>query len=132
MRNLAVYKKQSPLPNINELIELVAAYLVWSKMDLADRYFNISVEESSEKWNTILTTYGKMRSKVISHRACNAPSTMMEAMLDIFKDVIYQCLVINIDDILIYSGTYEEHVRDLKKVLQGLEEQKFDLKESKC
>ena len=27
---------------------------------------------------------------------------------------------------------YEEHVRDLKKVLQQLEEQKFYLKESKC
>ena len=62
----------------------------------------------------------------------NAPGTMMEAMLDIFKDVVYQCLVIYIDNIIIYSRTYEEHVKDLKKVLQPLEEQKFYLKESKC
>ena len=48
LRNLAIYKKQTPLPNINKLIELVAAYPVWSKIDLADRYFNIRVEESSE------------------------------------------------------------------------------------
>ena len=44
--NVAVYKKQTPLPNIDELIELDAAYQVWSKIDLADRYFNIRVEES--------------------------------------------------------------------------------------
>ena len=49
LRNLAVYKKQIPLPNVDELIELVAAYLVWRKIDLADGYFNIRVEESSEK-----------------------------------------------------------------------------------
>ena len=62
LRNLGVYKKQTPLPNIDELIELVAAYLVWSKIDLADAYFNIRLEESSEKWKTVLTTHGKMRS----------------------------------------------------------------------
>ena len=44
IRKLAVYKKQTPLLNIDELIELVAAYLVWSNIDLADGYFNIRVE----------------------------------------------------------------------------------------
>ena len=68
----------------------------------------------------------------MSQGDCNAPGTMMEAMLDIFKDMVYQCLVIYIDDIIIYSRTHEEHVRNLKQVLQGLEEQKFNLKESKC
>ena len=101
-------------------------------MDLADGYFNIRVEESSEKWNTVLTTRSKMRSRVILQGDCNTPGTMMEAMLDIFKDMAYQCLVIYIDNIIIYSKTYEEHVRDLKKVLQRVEEQKFYLKESKC
>ena len=63
---------------------------------------------------------------------CNTPGIMMEAMLDIFKDVVHQYLVIYIDDITIYFRRHEEHVRDLRKVLQQLEEQKFHLKESKC
>ena len=62
LKNLAIYKKQTPLPNIDKLIELVAAYPVWNKIDLADGYFNIRVEESSEQCNTVLTTHGKMRS----------------------------------------------------------------------
>ena len=67
----------------------------------------------------------------MSQGDCNAPSTMMEAMLDIFKNMVYQYLVIYINNIIIYSRTYEEHERDLKKVLQQLEEQKFYLKECK-
>ena len=104
--------------NINKLIELVAAYLVWSKIDLPDRYFNISVGKTSEKCNTIQTICGKMRIQVMLQEDCNALDIMMEAMLDIFKDAEYQSLVIYIDNIIIYSRTYKEHVRDLKKVLQ--------------
>ena len=85
---------------------------------MADGYFNIRGEESAEKWNTVLTTCGKMRSYVMSQGDCNPPGTMMETILDIFKDVVYQYLVIYINYIIIYSRTYEENVRDLKKVLQ--------------
>ena len=56
----------------------------------------------------------------------------MDAMLDICKDVVYQCLKIYIYDIIIYSRSYEEHARDLKIVLQELEVWKFYWKESKC
>ena len=49
LRNLAVYKKQTSLPNIDELIALVATYPVWSNINLAYGYFNIRVEVSSEK-----------------------------------------------------------------------------------
>ena len=65
-------------------------------------------------------------------RDCNADGTIMEGMFDIFKDMVYQCLVIYINDIIISSRTYEEHVRDLNKVLHRLEDQNFYLKESKC
>ena len=66
LRNLAVCKKQTPLHNMDKLIELVAICLACSKIDLADGYFNIRVEERTEKWNTILTTHGKMRNRVMS------------------------------------------------------------------
>ena len=46
LSNQAVYKKQTLLHNIDKQIELVAVYQVWSKIDLADRYFNFRVEES--------------------------------------------------------------------------------------
>ena len=101
LRNPAIYNKQTPLLNINKVIELVTAYPVWSKIDLADGYFNIRVEASSEKWKTVLTTYGKMRSRIQWEGDCNAPGNMMEAMLVMCKDIVYQCLVIYIDNIII-------------------------------
>ena len=103
LKNLATYKKKTPLPNIDNLIELVAAYLPESNIVLAGGYFSIQGEESSEKWNTILTTCGKMRSGVMLQEDCNASSPIREAIHDIYKDMVYQCLVIYIDNIIIYS-----------------------------
>ena len=61
----------------------------------------------------------------------NAPGTMIEAIADICKDDVYKCIVFNINNIIIYARTYEEHVRVLKKALQELEEQQCSLIESK-
>ena len=55
---------------------------------MADGYFNTGIEESSEKWNTIQTMGGNMRSELILKEDCNAPHTIMEVILDIFKDVV--------------------------------------------
>ena len=60
LKNLFVYQKQTPLPNIVELSELLAAHQVCSNIDLADGYVNIRVEESAEKLETVLITHGKI------------------------------------------------------------------------
>ena len=57
LKNLAVYKKQTTLPNTHDLIKQFAAYTFHSMIDLADEYINIIVEESSEKCNTNQTTH---------------------------------------------------------------------------
>ena len=57
LRNLAIYEKQTPFTTIDKLMELVAADPVWSKLDVTNGYCNIGVEESLERWNTILTIY---------------------------------------------------------------------------
>jgi len=61
----------------------------------------------------------------------NALATMVRAMYEIFKDMVLKDLVIYIDDIIIFSDTYDEHVPTLRKVLQRLLDEKFWLKASK-
>ena len=53
-------------------------------------------------------------------------------MYEIFKDMVFQDLVIYMDDIIIFSDTYDKHVATLHKVLQRLLDEKFWLKASKC
>jgi len=57
---------------------------------------------------------------------------MVRAMSEIFKDMVFKDLVIYIDNIIIFSDTYDEHVATLQKVLQRLFDEIFWLKATKC
>jgi len=131
-RNEAVDPNHTPLPSIEELMELVAAQKYWSKIDVADGYHNIRIEEDSEQHSTFLTQMGYYRSRIVQQGDLNAPATMVRAMYEIFKNMVFKDLVIYLDDIIIFSDSYDEHVASLRKVLQRLLDKKFWLKDSKC
>ena len=68
---------------------------------------------------------------VIPFGLCNAPATFMKVMNDVFRPFIYNFVIVYLDDILIFSRTWEEHVKHVKKVLDVLVREKLDLKMSK-
>jgi len=62
----------------------------------------------------------------------NAPSTFMRTMNNCFRDMLDECVVVFLDDILIYSKSYDEHVEHIRKVLQRLRQHQFYAKLKKC
>lgn len=51
---------------------------------------------------------------------------------DVFKDMLNHFLIVFIDDILIYSKSYTEHVTHVTKVLCRLLEHRLYMKAEKC
>jgi len=68
---------------------------------------------------------GYYGSRIIQQGDCKAPASMVRAIYEYFKDMVFKHLVIYIDDIINFSGTYDEHVATLRKVLQRLLGEKF-------
>jgi len=62
----------------------------------------------------------------------NALATFCTLMNDIFREWLDDFVVVYIDDILIYSGSLEEHAEHLRKVFQRLRENKLYAKFEKC
>jgi hypothetical protein len=57
---------------------------------------------------------------MMSFGLTNAPAFLMNLMNSVFMDHLDKFVVVFIDDILIYSQSEEEHVNNLRMVLQRL------------
>jgi hypothetical protein len=63
---------------------------------------------------------------------CNAPTNFMRVMNDVFRPFLDDFVIVYLDDILVFSGTWDEHVRHVKKVLDTLQREKMYIKMYKC
>ena len=62
----------------------------------------------------------------------NAPAAFQRFMNDIFSDLLDVCVVIYLDDILIYSNNMSEHYQYVKEVLRHLHKAGLYAKAEKC
>jgi hypothetical protein len=86
-------------------------------------------------------TYGKLAFKtkqglfewlVMPFGLCNAPATFMRVMNDVFRPYIDDFFIIYLDDILIFSRRWEDHIKHVKTVFELLKKEKLYIKMSKC
>ena len=62
----------------------------------------------------------------------NAQAAFMDLMNRVFQPYLDRFIIVFIDDILVYSGSPEEHLEHLRIVLQTLREWQLYAELSKC
>jgi hypothetical protein len=78
-----------------------------------------------------VTQYGQYEYTVVSFGLTNTPAYFMNMMNKVFMDELDKCVVVFIDDILVFSKTAEEHAEHLRIVLGKLRQHKLYAKFSK-
>jgi len=120
------------MPSINQIIDWLASKKFKSKLDLTDGYHNIRQHPDSVKHTTFLCHMGKFDSLVMQQGDCHAPATMMRAMNWLLREFIWKTVMVYLDDILIGTNTYEEHIQTVSAVLKTLEKAKMWFNKDKC
>ncbi len=130
--NKATVKNWYPLPRIDDLFDHLLGAKVFSRIDLRLGYYQIRIAEGDEEKTACRTRYGSYKFLVMPFGLINAPATFCTLKNDIFQKWLDDFVVVYIDDILIYSGSLEEHVEHLRKVFQMLSENRLYAKLEKC
>ena len=130
--NKVTVKNKYPLPRIDDLFDQLQGSSVYSKIDLRTGYHQLRINPSDVEKTAFRTRYGHYEYRVMPFGLTNAPAAFMDLMQRVFRDLLDSSVVVFIDDILIYSRSYEEHAAHLRVVLQRLRDHKLYAKFSKC
>jgi hypothetical protein len=101
-------------------------------LDLRSGYHQIRVVEY-DAWKTAFKTKkGLFEWLFVSFGICNALATFMRVMNDVFRPFLDDFVIVYLDNILIFSRTWDEQVRHVKQVLDTLQREMLYVKLSKC
>jgi len=105
---------------------------VYSKIDLRHAYHLVHIANGDEWKTAFKTCYGSFEWSVMPFGLTNAPAAFQRFMNNIFSDLLDVCVMIYLDDILIYLNNMSKHHRHMKEVLKHLCKAGLYAKAEKC
>ena len=118
------------LPRIDATLDTLHGSQWFSTLDLLSGYWQVEVDEADRQKTAFCTPEELFHFKVMPFGLCNAPATfqrLMDLAFQRLMDLVLaglqrsDCLVY-IDDVIVLGPTFDEHLRNLRSVLQRLRE----------
>jgi len=118
--NNACLKDTYPLPNIDRLVDGAAGHKIMSFLDAYSSYNQISMHPRDKEKTAFMTVDANYYYKVMPFGLKNAGATYQRFMDKIFKGLIGRAVEVYVDDIVVKSDSFDQHLKDLDEVFRAL------------
>jgi hypothetical protein len=102
------------------------------KIDLRSGHHQVRMHPDAIEKTAFRTHQGHFEFTVMSFGLTNAPTTFQSLMNNVLHALIRRFILVFVDDILIYSSTWVEHLQHVKIVFDQIRRHKLFVKQSKC
>ena len=120
-----------PLPRIEDLVDRVGRAKFLSKIDMTRGYWQVPLDDTSVPVSAFVTPTGHFQWKFMPFGLRNAPATFSRLVDKLLKGLEHFSGAY-LDDVIIFSDTWEEHLSHLKAVFQRIREAALTLNRKKC
>ncbi|KAK3088701.1 hypothetical protein FSP39_022540 [Pinctada imbricata] len=131
--NSKTVKDAYSLPRINDSFDRLIGANYFTKLDLRWGYWQVNIREE-DKAKTAFTVpgLGFYECNRMAFGLTNAPATFQRLMERCMGELNLRDCLIFLDDILIFSDTFQGHLEKLETVFSRLHQHGLKLKASKC
>ena len=130
--NFHTIDDKMPMPRILEVLDRLSGSKYFTTLDVAWGYWHIEMDPNSIDKTAFVTNEGHYEWLVMPFGLKNAPATFQRIIQQILGPLLYKGAINYLDDIIIYSETFEEHMQLLEEVLHRLSQNNIKLKLKKC
>jgi len=113
-------KDSYPLPRTDEVLNEFGRAQWFSKLDLKSGYWQIVVDPEDRHKTAFMTRDGLFEFLVMPFGLTSAPATFQRLMDRVLSDLLWHKVMVYLDDIIIYSETWQEHLATLDEVWRQL------------
>lgn len=121
------------LPRIEETLDTLQGAKWFSVLDLKSGYWQVEMaEEDKHKTAFTVGPLGFWECNRMAFGLTNAPATFQRLMETCMGDLYLTYCLIYLDDVVVFSRTFEEHLERLEAVFQRLKDAGLKLNPKKC
>ncbi|CAF3381537.1 unnamed protein product, partial [Rotaria sp. Silwood2] len=125
-------KDAFPLPRIDEIFDQLSDAMYYTKFDFKSGYFQIPLCKEDRPKTAFSTRDNHYQFTVLSQGITNGPATFQRVINHILGPARWKYALAYIDYVIIYSKTFEEHLKHLSEICTILKNTRFRLNPDKC
>ena len=130
--NLLTVKDVYPLPRIDDSLASLQGKKWFSTLDFTAGYHQIPMNEHSRAKTAFITHGGLYEFNVMPFGLTSAPATFQRFMDVVVAGLKWNSVLVYLDDICVFSNSFEEHVSHVREVFNRIQQAGMKLKPSKC
>lgn len=130
--NDSVIPDEFPLPRQEDILQTLQGSQYLSTLDALAGFTQLSIKPSDREKLAFRSHRGLYQFKRMPFGFRNGPAVFQRIMQGILAPYLWIFALVYIDDIVIFSKTFEDHLTHIDKVLGAIQEAKITLSPSKC
>ena len=120
------------IPDSQQIFDSLAGARFFSTLDLSNAYYQCEIKEEHKKFTAFNSRRGRFEFNRMPFGLCEAPFTFQKLMSEVLKDEMWRSTASYLDDVLIFSNSLNEHIKDVNTVLDKIEKAGLKLSPKKC
>ncbi|KAI8506729.1 hypothetical protein Bbelb_151700 [Branchiostoma belcheri] len=121
-----------PLPRIDDTIDALAGSYYFSTLDMKSAYWQVPVHPADRHKTAFCTAEGLWQFKVLPFGLSNSAATYQRLVQLILAGVGWDVCLAYLDDIIVFTPTFDEHLHTLQEVFTRLRQAGLKLHPAKC